>query len=415
MKVSNVPTPLDSVYDPGARGAEGLPAGGLGRIQETNATPSLKCVAICSVGELFGGVERHILGILSGLRARGIATLLLLFHDGELAVQAREQWIDPVILPSRNRSLLTTSRQLARLLEQRQIRLVHVHGYKATVFCALARRSYPFALVKTEHGLPEPMAATPMRMLRDRLYHLVDNTATRMAGAAVCYVTEELLVHYQRAHSDLWTVVIPNGVGSMDRRQFQCPPEMREDRFNLAVVGRLDTVKGHQLAIEAIAAQGLPPDLHLQIVGLGPCETALRALAEARAIAHRVHFVGFRRNVFDYIAHCHALLMPSLHEGLPYTLLEAMALGTPIIASRVGGLAEVLQDGVTALLVPPGDATALARAIVGLHDDPELRRRLGENAQRLQQAHYSLEAMAERYVRVYRELLSTAKWLSPPP
>lgn len=414
MKVSKVPTPKDTAYDPGVRAAEDLPAGALGQIQETNIAPSLTSVAICSVGELFGGVERHILGFLSGLRARGISTLLLLFHDCELAGQAREQWIETVILPSRNRSLLTTSRQLARLLEQRQIRLVHVHGYKATVVCALARQSYSFALVKTEHGLPEPMAATPTRMLRDRLYHLLDNTATRMVGAAVCYVTEELLIHYRRAHSDLRATVIPNGVGSMDRRQLQCPPEMREDRFNLAVVGRLDTVKGHQVAIEAVAAQGLPPDLYLQIVGLGPCEPALRALAKARGIAHRVHFVGFRRNVYDYIAHCHALLIPSLHEGLPYTLLEAMALGTPIIASRVGGLAEVLRDGVTALLVPPGDATALARAIVGLHDDPELRRRLGENAQRLQQAHYSLEAMAERYLSVYRELL-TAKRLSPTP
>jgi glycosyltransferase involved in cell wall biosynthesis len=94
-----------------------------------------------------------------------------------------------------------------------------------------------------------------------------------------------------------------------------------------------------------------------------------------------------------------------LHEGLPYTLLEAMALGVPIIASRVGGLEEVLEDGATALLAPVGDHAALARAIARLHADPELRRRLSENARGLQQAQYSLERMTERYLAVYQEAL----------
>jgi glycosyltransferase involved in cell wall biosynthesis len=119
-----------------------------------------------------------------------------------------------------------------------------------------------------------------------------------------------------------------------------------------------------------------------------------------------VHFLGFRRNVYDFIAHCDALLMPSLHEGLPYTLLEGMALGTPIIASRVGGLAEVLQDEITALLVPPSDVGSLAHAILRLHDSPALRLDLGAQAQRVQQARYSLKAMTESYLGIYRALLA---------
>ena len=300
--------------------------------------------------------------------------------------------------------LFATARHLARILEQRKIHVVHVHGYKATVFCALARHWYPFAIVKTEHGLPEATAGRPISALRDRLYHLFDSMATRIAGATICYVTEDLMAHYRLAHSGLRVMVIPNGIADIDRRRLPRPPEFGGDWFNLVIVGRLDTVKGHHLAIEAAAAKGLAKDLHLHIVGTGPSELKLRALAEARGIADRVHFPGFRRNVYDYIAHCHALLMPSLHEGLPYTLLEAMGLGTPIIASRVGGLAEVLRDEVTALLVPPGDTAALGQAIVRLRDDPELRRRLGGNAQHLQQTQYSLQAMADSYLSVYREL-----------
>ena len=97
--------------------------------------------------------------------------------------------------------------------------------------------------------------------------------------------------------------------------------------------------------------------------------------------------------------------MPSLHEGLPYTLLEAMALGVPIIASRVGGLAEVLQDNITALLTPPRDAASLALAIIRLHNDKGLCSRLGEEGRRLQQTKYSLEVMTESYLAIYRALL----------
>lgn len=249
------------------------------------------------------------------------------------------------------------------------------------------------------------MAGGPIRTWRNRLYYLSDGVATRTAHATVSYVTEDLRTHYRQAHSGLKTMVIPNGVGNMDRRQFPRPPEMREDWFNLVVVGRLDTVKGHHLAVKAVAAGDLSADVHLHIVGVGPRESELRALAESLGIAPRVHMLGFRRNVYDYIAHCQALLMPSLHEGLPYALLEAMALGIPIIASRVGGLAEVMQDENTGLLVLSGDAKVLAQAIHRLHDDPELRSRLGDQARRLQQARYSLEAMTKSYLAIYRRLL----------
>ncbi len=333
-----------------------------------------------------------------------MSALLVLFHDNELATQARGQGIEPIILSNHNRSAFATSRQLAQLFKRHNIHVVHVHGYKATVFCTLARQWFTFAMIKTEHGLPEPTSAGPIRMLRDRLYHYFDSSATRTAHATVCYVTEDLRTYYRHAHSGLRAIVIPNGVAAMDQHQFPRPPEMRDDRFNLVIVGRLDTVKGHHLAIEAVAVGSVPQDIHLYIVGLGPCEAVLRALAKSRGVENRVHFLGFRRNVYDYLAHCNLLLMPSLHEGLPYTLLEAMALGIPVVAARVGGLAEVVQDESTGLLVPSQDTKALAQAICRLHEEPALRSQLGDRARHLQQAKYSLKAMTERYLAIYREL-----------
>ena len=160
------------------------------------------------------------------------------------------------------------------------------------------------------------------------------------------------------------------------------------------------------MAIEAMSSPDMPENVQLHIIGVGPTESGLKALAKARDVADRVHFLGFRRNVFDYLAHCDILLMPSLHEGLPYTLLEAMALKTPIIASRIGGLAEVLEDGKTGLLSTQGDPESLALAIVKLHSDSEYRQRLCDNAHLLQRTDYSIDGMMSRYEAVYNQVSS---------
>lgn len=364
---------------------------------------SLKRIAICTVGELFGGVERHVLGLIGALQARGISTLLILFHNGELAAQARAQGIELLILPDTNRSLLATSLRLANTLDRLDIRVVHAHGYKAMVFCAMARRWHRFELVKTEHGLPEQVAGHTIGALRGHLYHLLDRAATRFSNATVCFVTDELSARYRGRRPTRPPRVIPNGISSMDGQQLPRPPEFQPGYFNLAVVGRLEPVKALQLAIEALCTQAIPQNVHLHIVGTGPCEGELRERAREVGVVARVHFLGFRRDAYNFIAHSDVLLMPSLHEGLPYTLLEAMALGTPVIASRVGGLAEVVQNEVTGLLVPPGDVAALANAIGRLIAEPSLRAQLGDEAQRVQRAKYSLDAMANSYLDVYME------------
>jgi glycosyltransferase involved in cell wall biosynthesis len=361
---------------------------------------------ICSAGELFGGVERHILALATGLLARDIAVSLVVFHDAELAAQARDAGIDVMVLPAANRVLWSTARRLARMTERLGVRIVHAHGYKATVTCALAQRMRAFALVRTVHGLPERDATRPLATLRGRVYSVLETIATRAAGARSCYVTRDLREHDRRRHAGQPADVIANGVVPMDGRAYARPAALASDAFNLVVVGRLERVKGQALAIDALATSTIPGDVHLYLLGTGPCDDELRQRVALRGVFDRVHLMGFRRDALDYIAHCDAMLLPSLHEGLPYVLLEAMALGTPVIASRVGGLAEVLDDGATGILFPPGDKDALARAIVRLHDDPALARRLADNARRLQRARYSVDAMIDGYIGVYGNALA---------
>jgi L-malate glycosyltransferase len=382
---------------------------------QSNGSPMMR-VAICTVGELFGGVERHVLGLMEGLTERRVEVVLVLFHDGELAARARAFGVEPVILPGRNFRVVATAHSLARVLKERHIEIVHVHGYKAAVYCALARRWYRCAMVKTEHGRPEMAPGRPIESLRSWLYNLLDGWATRYANAAVCYVAEELWTYHRRAHAKLYRTLIRNGIPDIDYSRLVRPPEFLDTTFNALIVGRVDTVKGHRFAIEALASPAVPPNVHLYVVGNGPLESDLREQARAYGISERVHFLGFRRNVFDYIGHCQVLLVPSLHEGLPYTLLEAMALEAPIIASRVGGLAEVLRDEVTGLLIAPGDAHALARCIRRLCEDPGLSVRLGSASHAVQRKSYALNTMVESYLGVFQEKRDSnaLNWHQPP-
>lgn len=379
------PRSKESVGAPATPAASGLP----------------RRIAIVTAGELFGGVERHILGFLPELRTRNVEPTLVLFHDGELAQQARELNFLPVVLPSRNALVVRAARQLAGLLRSQDISLVHLHGYKATVSCLLALKWHAFAIVKTEHGLPELNTGRRTTAVRATLYHKLDRVATRLAGATICYVSEELREHSRHAYAALPSAVIPNGISPIERDSLRRPQEFGADCFNLVVVGRLEIVKGISTAVRSMAASEISKNVHLYIIGTGPDEAALRSLAQELSLTNRVHFLGFRRNVYSFIAHADALVMPSLHEGLPYTLLEAMSLATPIIASRVGGLAEVLQDEITALLVPPGDPAALARAISRLRDHAELGLRLASQAQHVQRENYSVDAMTRRYLDIY--------------
>jgi glycosyltransferase involved in cell wall biosynthesis len=289
---------------------------------------------------------------------------------------------------------------LAALVEVRGIDVVHVHGYRATVTAAVAGSRLVGRVVKTVHGLPEP-GGGPIGRTKSGLNHALDTWATRRLRASVCYVTAEIMRRFDRAHQGLPRRVIHNGIDPIEREGRPRPPALEPGFFHAGIVGRVSEVKGISYALQAMASPRVPAHVRLNIIGSGPLEERLQKEAEGLGITDRVRFHGFQRNVLDWLAHLDVLLMPSLHEGLPYTLLEAMSLGVPIVASRVGGLAEVLLDGETGLLLNPGEFSSMAHLLVHLAADPESRRRLASTAARAQRSTYALLRMAHDYATVY--------------
>jgi len=170
-------------------------------------------------------------------------------------------------------------------------------------------------------------------------------------------------------------------------------------------VARLDPQKGlHDL----VAAAALVPEARVMVVGEGPERRALETRIAHLGLGDRVHLLGFRSDVPDLLAGSDLFVLPSLFEGLPLSILEAMAAGKPVVATAIGGNDEAVVDGATGLLVPPGDPRALADAIRALLRDPERRRRLGEAGRRRAEAEFSAPAMVRRVAAVYDELLAAS-------
>jgi glycosyltransferase involved in cell wall biosynthesis len=201
-------------------------------------------------------------------------------------------------------------------------------------------------------------------------------------------------------------MVLPYGVRVNDLDVSLEPVEVRAELgvadFVVGMVGRLEEQKGHRYLLAALPALARQiSDLTVLMVGEGREGEALKGLAENLGVAPLVRFLGTRRDLPRLFQAMDVFVQPSLWEGLPLTLLMAMGARLPVVGTRVSGITEVIEDGRNGRLVPAGDSQALARAILELYQQPELRRRLGEAARRTVAAEYSQEAMLRRLERLY--------------
>ena len=182
------------------------------------------------------------------------------------------------------------------------------------------------------------------------------------------------------------------------------PPEIAHirDRPVILTVARLDQQKGLLFLLEAAAQV---PDSIFVIVGEGPERGTLQTKCQNLSLENRVIFAGFRHDIPAWLGHCTLFVLPSLYEGVPISLLEAMAAGKPVIASAIPGIMEALTHAESGWLVPPGDAVALANAIRILLADPNLAHRLACTGQSRIKAEFSSSAINQQVMQVYDELL----------
>ena len=197
---------------------------------------------------------------------------------------------------------------------------------------------------------------------------------------------------------------------TMTREEFRKSAGVPVDAPAASIIARLTEQKAHRVLFESMTNQALS-GLHLIVVGDGELRDDLRSRAASLGIAGRVHFLGARRDLGNILAASDIFAMPSYWEGLPLSMVLAMGAGLPVVASKVAGIPEVVNNRVSGLLVDPGDSTQLARALTVLVQDPTLRSRLGAAAREFVRPRFGVDGYVASVTGLYDRLLA-AKGLS---
>lgn len=286
-----------------------------------------------------------------------------------------------------------------------QVQLMHSHGYKGNILLGLL--PYPLRrlpVVSTVHGWTSAGGWD-----RLRLYEWLDALSLRFVDRVV--FVSEAMRHHPRLRSlpSAKVAVIANGIPVESDQQEN--GAVREEivrfagqGFSIGAVGRLSPEKGLEHLVDAVAdLVGEGRDVRLALLGEGELRRELEQRAADRGIGDRVLFAGYVPDARRYLPSFDLFCMPSLTEGLPLALLEAMATEVPIIASGVGGIPEALDQGRAGLLVAPGRVAALREAMATVLDEPQQAAARARQARQRLAAVYSSQAMAERYLQVYRQ------------
>jgi glycosyltransferase involved in cell wall biosynthesis len=305
-------------------------------------------------------------------------------------------------------SLPSTILALARRLRAEEVDLVHAHDFKTDALGLAAGRLAGKPVVTTLHGY---IAVSG----KSRLYRALDHWL--LARMKRVIAVSEAMASDLRARGvpSERLRVIRNGIradrypygsrsGALDALMPVAP-----GRRIIGHVGRLSPEKGQALAIRALPAiLSRVPGAFLVLAGAGPDEERLRRLVTELSLEGRVHFLGHRDDVTQVFAALDLLVLSSDTEGLPNVVLEAMALGVPVVATAVGGTPELVTDGLTGRLVPKGDEAALASAVVEALLAPDRSRAMALEARRLVEDRFVMEALVRETHRLYREILGVA-------
>jgi glycosyltransferase involved in cell wall biosynthesis/protein-tyrosine-phosphatase len=371
---------------------------------------------VCHImsADLWAGAEVQLATTAAHLvNESGVSVSAVLLNEGQLAANLRRLGVPVTILDETRINSLKILIGLVRILREQRIDLVHTHRYKDTVLGLIAGRiaGVPYA-VRTMHGLTEPMRG--WAYLRFALYKALEKLALRCCADQVIAVSKDMAGILRRSGYPADRIThIHNGIDVREVRALRRRQDVRGElgvdakTYLIGAVGRLSPVKGHSSFLRAARlVLHKQPRAKFLIVGDGPLRAELQAMAADLRIDGACLFAGHRTDVHDLLSAMNVFVLPSLSEGIPMALLEAMALGTPVVATSVGGVPEVISHRMNGLLVRSGDERALADACTALTLDCDLAEQLAANARRTVEQAFSCRRSGQALTDVYKEVAS---------
>jgi glycosyltransferase involved in cell wall biosynthesis len=360
-------------------------------IYVNGSAPRRRRIAHITLGLETGGQEKLLVDFARHAdRRRFDLTFISLATRGRLAADIEAQGWSVVALdePSRFRPGMVL--RLALLLRRRRINAVHTHDCNPLIYAApAARLACVQRIVHTRHF------ARLAHITRRQT--LLASLAARLTDVYACVSEDSARAAAAEGVQSARLLTVWNGI---DVRHFAYAGPRPDGP--VVLVARLSPEKDIATLLRATAlALAQQPDFRLVIAGNGPARDTLMALAHGLGLGACVRFLGEVRQIPELLASARLFVLSSLTEGISLTLLEAMSTGLPVVATRVGGNPEVVRDGETGLLVPPGDAPALARAMLAVYRATDVGRRMGLEGRERVERHFEIRRMVAAYEALY--------------
>jgi len=339
-------------------------------------------------------------------------------HEGDMSYVAREMGIQPYFIPEIGRELswkndVVAFWKLLRLIRSFRPTIVHTHTAKAG---AIGRSAAIVAgvpvRVHTYHG---HVLRGYFGRLKTQVFIWIEQLLGRFTQrvVAISELQRDELCDVYRVVPRQRCEVIPLGFdlssfAVAERRRGELRRELGvpDERPLIGIVGRLVPIKNHAMFFEVAHRVRNVRDATFVVVGDGELRPELERRVAEHGLADRTVFLGWRRDLDAIYADLDLVLLTSINEGTPVTLIEGMAAARPVVATRVGGVADVVEHERTGLLVASGDAEACAQAVLRVLGDPELAARMGRAGRERALARYGSERLVADVRRLYRELLS---------
>ena len=355
-----------------------------------------------------GGAERFLAGLLTHIDLDRFApTLCCLNWPGEWANTVEHRNIPVIALHKKNGFDGRAWYQLYRLIRTGKFDIVNTHLWAADLMGRVAAivAGVPVIITTAQNV---DVWKTPMARRIDRILSWRTNQLIAVSEAVRDFYATEIGFPAARitviANAiDVRRFQLEDDAGQAVRREFG----IQADDVVFACVGRLTEQKGQRYLLAAMAMlRQSHPRLVLLLVGEGEDRRELEALANEYGLRDRIHFTGQRQDIPQILAAAQALVLPSIFEGLPLCVLEALASARPVIATDVGGTREIFNDGEAGFILKPRDISALAAALTWIYEHPTEAAQMGRNGQRIVYEHFSIDSATRRTEEVFTQCLA---------
>jgi len=361
-------------------------------------------------GDLWAGAEVQMYTLLRALQdEKSLELSAIILNPGKLAEQLKSAGTEVSVLDESRDNFFQLRRKIIGVLRGRNIDILHSHRYKENILAALVKNRCGIKrLIQTIHGISEP--GRGFALYKARAYALANRAFSRKYFDKIITVSGDIERRLRNKLPASRLITIHNAIDPQKIKVSRPAGEIRRE-FGIdghapliGATGRMVAVKAYDLFLKmAQIILESRPDARFMLVGDGPLRKSLQDLSRELNIDDRVIFPGFRDDIIDVMNAFDLFVVSSFHEGVPMALLEAMALKKVIVSTAVGGINEVIEDGVSGILVEPNSVDDLAGACLRIIENEGLRRELESAAAERIEREFSIDILCARVISLYNE------------